>query len=92
MNPIIIHSEEKSKFYTEIDGFESYLFYRKEGNIWNLISTYVPSELRGKGLAADLVRTALDKARSLNKKIIPSCSYVVTFLNRNPTYNDLIVK
>ncbi|EMI71954.1 N-acetyltransferase [Leptospira noguchii] len=92
MNPIVIHSEEKSKFYAEMDGFESYLFYREEGNIWNLISTYVPSELRGKGLAADLVRTALDKARSLNKKIIPSCSYVVTFLSRNPTYNDLIAK
>ncbi|EKO52364.1 GNAT family N-acetyltransferase [Leptospira kirschneri] len=92
MNPIVIHSELESKFYAEIDGFQSYLFYREEGDGWNLISTYVPSELRGKGLAAELVRTALDKARSLNKKIIPSCSYVVTFLNRNPTYNDLITK
>ncbi|EMO57441.1 hypothetical protein LEP1GSC161_1886 [Leptospira santarosai str. CBC1416] len=55
-----------------------------------MVSTYVPSELRGKGIAADLVRTALNKARSLNKKIIPSCSYVVTFLNRHPDYNDLV--
>ncbi|EKR81504.1 GNAT family N-acetyltransferase [Leptospira interrogans] len=92
MNSIVTHSEKESKFYAEIDGFQSYLFYKEEGDIWNLISTYVPSELRGKGLAADLVRTTLDKARSLNKKIIPSCSYVVTFLNRNLTYNDLIAK
>ncbi|PJZ40638.1 GNAT family N-acetyltransferase [Leptospira kmetyi] len=90
MSTEVIHSEQESKFFAVLDGHESHLYYREEGDVWNLLSTYVPSELRGKGLAADLVRTALDKARSLNKKIIPSCSYVVTFLNRHPDYNDLV--
>ncbi|AXR67664.1 GNAT family N-acetyltransferase [Leptospira mayottensis] len=92
MNTKVVHSELEFKFYTSLDGHESYLLYKEEGNIWNLVSTYVPSELRGKGLAADLVQTALDKARSLNKKIIPSCPYVVTFLNRHPNYDDLVVR
>ncbi|WP_061249135.1 GNAT family N-acetyltransferase [Leptospira alstonii] len=93
MNPEVFHSEKESKFYAKMDEYESYLFYREEGdNIWNLVSTYVPPELRGKGLAADLVRTALDKARSLNKKIIPSCSYTITFLNRHPNYDDLVAR
>ncbi|TGL76483.1 GNAT family N-acetyltransferase [Leptospira yasudae] len=91
MNPEVVHSESESKFYAQVDGYESHLYYREEGNeVWNLLSTYVPPEHRGKGLAADLVRTALDKARSLNKRIIPSCSYVVTFLNRHPDYKDLV--
>ncbi|EMY79478.1 acetyltransferase, GNAT domain protein [Leptospira weilii serovar Ranarum str. ICFT] len=90
MNPEVIHSSMEFKFYATLDGLESYLLYKEEGDIWNLVSTYVPSEFRGRGLAADLVRTALDKARSLNKKIIPSCSYVVTFLNRHPNYDDLV--
>lgn len=68
MNTRIIHSELEFKFYTSLGDRESYLLYKEEGDIWDLVSTYVPSELRGKGLAADLVRTALDKARSLNKK------------------------
>ncbi|EQA64641.1 GNAT family N-acetyltransferase [Leptospira alexanderi] len=92
MNTRVIHSERESKFYTSLGDHESYLLYKEEGDIWDLVSTYVPSELRGKGLAADLARTALDKARSLNKKIIPSCPYVVTFLNRHPNYNDLVVR
>ncbi|EKR62683.1 acetyltransferase, GNAT domain protein [Leptospira weilii str. 2006001853] len=92
MNTRIIHSELEFKFYTSLGDRESYLLYKEEGDIWDLVSTYVPSELRGKGLAADLVRTALDKARSLNKKIIPSCPYIVTFLNRHPNYNDLVVR
>ncbi|EMM85820.1 GNAT family N-acetyltransferase [Leptospira santarosai] len=90
MNTKVVHSEQEFKFYISLDGYESYLSYKEEGDIWDLVSTYVPSELRGKGIAADLVRTALNKARSLNKKIIPSCSYVVTFLNRHPDYNDLV--
>lgn len=92
MNTKVVHSELEFRFYTSLSGHESYLLYKEEGDIWNLVSTYVPSELRGKGLAGDLVRTALDKARSLNKKIIPSCSYVVAFLNRHPNYNDLVAK
>ncbi|MBM9579624.1 N-acetyltransferase [Leptospira sp. 201903070] len=92
MNSEVIHSEEELKFYTIFDGIESHLFYRDEGKVWDLISTYVPSELRGKGIAADLVKTTLDKARSLNKKIIPSCSYVVTFLERHPGYQELVAK
>ncbi|URD69874.1 MULTISPECIES: GNAT family N-acetyltransferase [Leptospira] len=92
MNTKVVHSELEFRFYTSLSGHESYLLYKEEGDIWNLVSTYVPSELRGKGLAADLVRTALDKARSLNKKIIPSCSYVVAFLNKHPNYNDLVAK
>ncbi|RHX88562.1 GNAT family N-acetyltransferase [Leptospira stimsonii] len=92
MSSDIIHSEKEFKFYTVFEGIESHLFYRDQGNIWDLVSTYVPSELRGKGIAADLVKTTLDKARSLDKKIVPSCSYVATFLERHPDYQDLVAK
>ncbi|XDD51014.1 GNAT family N-acetyltransferase [Leptospira sp. WS92.C1] len=92
MSSAVIHSEEERKFYVVTDGIESHLFYRNQDEAWDLISTYVPHELRGKGIAADLVKTALDKARSLDKKIIPSCSYVISFLGRHPAYNDLVAR
>lgn len=92
MSSQTLHSEAEFKFYEIVDGIESHLFYREEGEVWNLLSTYVPSELRGEGIAARLVKTAMDKARSLNKKIIPSCSYVTTFLERHPEYADMVAK
>ncbi|PJZ54244.1 GNAT family N-acetyltransferase [Leptospira adleri] len=92
MSSEVIHSESEFKFYTIFEGIESRLIYRDQGEVWDLISTFVPSELRGKGIAADLVKSTLEKARSLNKKIVPSCSYVVTFLERHPGYADLVAR
>ncbi|TGK34513.1 N-acetyltransferase [Leptospira gomenensis] len=92
MNSQTLHSESEFKFYEIFDGIEAYLVYGEEGEIWDLRSTYVPSELRGKGIADRLVKTAMNKARSLNKKIIPSCSYVATFLERHPEYADMVAE
>ena len=53
-------------------------------------STFVDPALRGRGLAAEVVRAALDDARARGKRVIPSCSYVRTFVRRHPEYRDLV--
>ena len=50
----------------------------------------VPDELRGQGIAAILTRAALDEARRLGRKIIPACSYIETFIKRNPEFTGLL--
>ena len=52
--------------------------------------TFVPGELRGRGIAELLVRTALEDARTAGHKVVPSCSYVAKFIERNPTYQSLL--
>ncbi|WP_040911541.1 GNAT family N-acetyltransferase [Leptospira broomii] len=87
------HDEQARTFVLIQDGFEAYLDYNEIGKeIWNLTHTFVPDSLRGKGLAAILVKAALEAARKSGKKIIPSCSYVETFLKRNPDYSDLVIE
>ncbi len=51
--------------------------------------TEVSTSLRGKGLANQLIKYALEDIRSENKKVIPQCWYVELFLKRHPEYNDL---
>lgn len=51
--------------------------------------TFVPNELRGQGLAAHLVRTALTEARQRHWQVIPRCEYVVGFIARHPEFADL---
>ena len=55
------HDEKAGKYYALIDGHEAVCEYGKAGegalNFWH---TYVPPELRGKGIADELVRVALD--------------------------------
>jgi len=89
MNFEVKHSKEERKFYGEIDGIEAHLMYSEPGeDILNYYHTFVPPELRGRGIAGKLVLAALEYARENNKKVIPSCSFVYAFLQRNKEYSD----
>jgi predicted GNAT family acetyltransferase len=52
--------------------------------------TGVRSQHEGQGLAAHLVRRGLADARADRVKIVPACSYVVTYLRRHPEDEDLL--
>ena len=85
------HDEQAGKYYALVDGLESVLKYSPAGertlNFW---STYVPPELRGRGIADEIVRVALDDALEQGYKVIPSCWFVRVYMDRHPAkYHQL---
>ena len=54
--------------------------------------TIVPDEISGRGVAGELVRHALDDARSRDLTVKPQCSYVAKYIERHPEYEDLLKK
>jgi hypothetical protein len=56
----------------------------------NLHHTFTDPALRGKGLAAQVVRAALEFAKENNLKVIPTCSYVHAFIAKNKEYQELV--
>lgn len=86
----IIHDDKRLKFYVIIDDLESHLDYVKMDNILNLDHTYVPYQLRGRGIGAKLVEAAINFAKLNGFKIIPSCSYVAVYFQRHPEYENLL--
>ena len=77
------HEPQNRRFVTVIDGHEAYLAYLPagEGKV-DFLSTYSPPELRGRGVAAALVAEGLSWARAEGLEVIPSCSYVQRYLER----------
>jgi uncharacterized protein len=49
----------------------------------------VPSSLGGRGIAAALVASALEHARSAKLKVNPACSYVRLYMQRHPETHSL---
>jgi len=88
----ILHDIQKQKFYVVVDGLESHLEYVKMENVLNLIHTYVPDALRGKGIAGEVVKAALTYAEENELKIIPSCSYVAAYIQRHKEYKNLVAE
>ena len=44
----------------------------------------------GRGVGGELVRSALDYARSKDLKVVPACEYVAAYIERHPEYADLV--
>lgn len=83
--------EAAGEYQLDVSGKTAALRFRERaGDVVDLYSTFVPPEGRGEGVAARLVTVALDDLRAKGKKIVPSCSYVETYLDRHPEYRDLV--
>jgi len=70
----------------------AFLSYTHEGERVVLDHTFVPDDLRGQGIAAALVRAALNEARQRHWRIDPRCPYVATFIKRNSDFADLVAR
>ena len=86
----VVHNEVARRFEMEIEGLRALLTYRRFPDRIVLVHTEVPAPLEGRGLAAKLVRTALDFARVNHLRVVPACPYVASFLRKNPEYQDLV--
>jgi len=51
--------------------------------------TETPRALRGRGIASELVKGALELIRADGRKVIAGCGFVVDYLRKNPQFSDL---
>jgi uncharacterized protein len=84
------HNREASRFEAVVDGHLCVCQYRMLGRLMMFTHTGVPHALRGRGIAADLVRAALAHAREKGYKVRPDCSYVEAYMQRHPETLDLL--
>ena len=52
--------------------------------------TGVPGQLRGQGLAGQLVEAGLQWAREQGLKVVPACSYVHVYIQRHAEWQNLV--
>lgn len=91
MSIAISHDPAASRFEAIVDGRLCTCQYRLYGRLMMFVHTGVPRELRGRGIAAQLVSTALTYARAHGFKVRPDCSYVEAYMLRHPETQDLLL-
>jgi hypothetical protein len=85
------HDEKARRYFALIDGHEAVCEYFPAGEgTLNFAHTYVPPELRGQGIADELVRQALDDAMERGLRVIPSCWFVRVYIDRHPRYREAL--
>ena len=75
----------------EVDGHQATVAYEPaEDGVMDFVSTYVPHVLRGRNVGTRLVKYALEWARDHQQKVIPSCWFVGSVVERYPEYRPIL--
>ena len=92
MEPKVIHNEQAHRYEIWVDnnrvGLADYSLMPGERHF---VHTEVNPEHQGKNYAAILMREAfLDMSQNSKDKVVPVCSYVVSYMERHPETHDLL--
>lgn len=82
----IVHDDLKKEFYVIVEGVRAYAQYEVTGGIFDVLSTQVPKEIGGRGIAGALMKACYDYARDKNLACAGTCSYAAAYLKRHPEY------
>jgi len=79
-----------SRFELDIEGTVAFANYRRTATTDIITHTETPRALRGRGVASQLVKGALDLIRADGRKVVAGCSFVVDYLDKHPEQADLV--
>jgi predicted GNAT family acetyltransferase len=92
MTTTVTHDESRTRFETTVDGQLCVADYQMRGNVMWMTHTGVPPAVGGRGVAAELVRAALEWADSNDFKVEPACRYVEAYMCRYPETQKLLAR
>jgi predicted GNAT family acetyltransferase len=81
---IVRHDQAVLKFTADVEGRHAELDYAVAGSVMTITHTRVPKPIEGRGIAAELMRSAMQYAREKNWSVNPACSYAAAYLQRHP--------
>ena len=79
----ISHDQDANQFTTEVDGHRAELDYTIADGVMTITHTRVPPEIGGRGIAAELMRAALEVAAERGLSINPACSYAAAYMRKH---------
>ena len=83
-------NKARSRFELDIEGNIAFANYRATPQAVIITHTETPPALRGRGIASELVRGALDLIRADGRKVMAGCSFVEDYLRDHPESHDIV--
>jgi predicted GNAT family acetyltransferase len=83
-------NKAQSRFELDVEGGPAFAIYRATPSAVIITHTETPRALRGRGVASELVKGALELVRADGQKVIAGCGFVVDYLRKHPEYADMV--
>jgi uncharacterized protein len=79
----ISHDTRAHRLSAQLEGQTAELDYELDGQVMTITHTRVPPPIGGRGVAAELMRGALDLAAANGWTVKPVCSYAVACMKKH---------
>ncbi len=79
----IHHDRLAHRLSATLEGQTGRLDYELDGAVMSITHTYVPRPIGGRGVAAELMRSALELAAANGWTVNPVCAYAVAYMKRH---------
>jgi len=81
------HDAAAHRFTADVDGQRAVLDYTLSGDLMTITHTGVPQSIGGRGIAGELMRVALETARTRGWKVDPVCSYAARYIREHSNWD-----
>ena len=90
MTTSVAHQTDRSRFVITVDGEEAgFAEYSDSATTREFTHTEIYEAFQGQGLSKPLIKAALDDDSTIARQVIPTCSAVARFIEKNPEYQRL---
>ena len=86
----VVNNPSQHRYELAVQGKVAFANYRLTPGIVIITHTETPRELRGRGIASELVKGALEIIRAEGLKVVAGCGFVVDYLRKHPEFADLV--
>jgi predicted GNAT family acetyltransferase len=83
-------NKAQSRFELDVEGAMAFANYRLAPSTVIITHTETPRALRGRGIASQLVKGALELIRTDGLKVVAGCGFVADYLQKHPEFSDLV--
>jgi uncharacterized protein len=83
-------NKSQRRFELDVEGAVAFANYRPTPESVIITHTETPRALRGRGIASELVKGALELIRADGLKVVAGCGFVVDYLQKHPEFSDLV--
>lgn len=80
----------ESRFELDLGQGIAFASYRRLPGRVVITHTETPRALRGRGIASQLVKGAMEIIRADGDKVVAGCGFVADYLDAHPEYADLV--
>jgi hypothetical protein len=83
-------NKAQNRFELDVENQIAFANYRATASAVIITHTETPRALRGRGIASELVKGALDLIRADGRKVVAGCGFVADYLHNHPENRDLM--